>query len=29
MEMDATAMTFEDNSFDFVIDKGTSDALFV
>ena len=27
--MDATAMTFYDNSFDFTIDKGTLDALMV
>eukprot|EP00923_Selenidium_pygospionis_P051623 GHVN01089515.1.p1 GENE.GHVN01089515.1~~GHVN01089515.1.p1 ORF type:complete len:451 (+),score=58.74 GHVN01089515.1:713-2065(+) len=27
LEMDAANMTFEDNSFDFVIDKGTADAL--
>lgn len=27
LEMDATSMTFEDNSFDFVLDKGTLDAL--
>jgi len=27
MEMDATNMTFEDNSFDVVVDKGTLDAV--
>ena len=27
--MDATNMTFPDNSFDFVFDKGTLDALMV
>ena len=27
--MDASAMTFSDNSFDFTIDKGTLDALMV
>lgn len=25
--MDATSMTFENNKFDYVIDKGTMDAL--
>jgi ubiquinone/menaquinone biosynthesis C-methylase UbiE len=29
MEMDATEMSFPDNSFDFVFDKGTLDALMV
>ncbi len=29
LEMDATAMTFADQEFDFVIDKGTLDALMV
>lgn len=28
-EMDATEMSFPDNSFDFVFDKGTLDALMV
>lgn len=28
-EMDATQMTFAENSFDFVFDKGTLDALMV
>jgi hypothetical protein len=27
--MDATSMTFEDNTFDLVIEKGTLDALVV
>ncbi len=27
--MDATEMSFPDNSFDFVFDKGTLDALMV
>jgi hypothetical protein len=27
--MDATAMSFDDDQFDFVIDKGTLDALMV
>ncbi len=29
LEMDATMMNLEDNSFDIVIDKGTLDALMV
>lgn len=29
LEMDATMMDFEDNSFDIIIDKGTLDALMV
>lgn len=29
IEMDATNMTFESNSFDVVIDKGTLDAIAV
>lgn len=29
VSMDATAMSFEDSSFDLVIDKGTYDALSV
>ena len=27
--MDATSLQFEDNAFDFTIDKGTLDALVV
>ncbi len=29
VEMDATNMTYEDNKFDYIIDKGTLDALMV